>query len=86
MPLSDEERGKLNDLEKADLIGMIEVLKDKDSEAEKKRDEERKAFMKSFLSPKKDDKDEESLENSIDNNDLSKDEAFQRLKEKFKGR
>lgn len=85
MPLSDEERGKLNDLEKADLIGMIEVLKDKDSEAEKKRDEERKAFMKSFLSPKED-KVEESLENSIDNNDLSKDEAFQRLKEKFKGR
>lgn len=85
MPLSDEERGKLNDLEKADLIGMIEVLKDKDSEAEKKRDEERKAFMKSFLSPKED-KAEGSLENSIDNNDLSKDEAFQRLKEKFKGR
>lgn len=85
MPLSDEERRKLNDLEKADLIGMIEVLKDKDSEAEKKRDEERKAFMMSFLSPKKDDKVEESLGNSIDNNDLSKDEAFQRLKEKFKG-
>lgn len=85
MPLSDEEREKLNNLEKADLVGMIEVLKDKDSEAEKKRDEERKAFMKSFLSPKED-KVEESLENSIDNNDLSKDEAFQRLKEKFKGR
>lgn len=85
MPLSDEERGKLNDLEKADLIGMIEVLKDKDSEAEKKRDEERKAFMKSFLSPKED-KVEDNIENSIDNNDLSKDEAFQRLKEKFKGR
>lgn len=85
MPLSDEERGKLNDLEKADLIGMIEVLKDKDSEAEKKRDEERKAFMKSFLSPKQE-KEEETIENTIENNDLSKDEAFQRLKEKFKGR
>lgn len=86
MPLSDEEREKLNNLEKADLVGMIEVLKDKDSEAEKKRDEERKAFMKSFLSPKKDDKAEGSSENSIDNNDLSKDKAFQALKEKFKGR
>lgn len=85
MPLSDEERGKLNDLEKADLIGMIEVLKDKDSEAEKKRDEERKAFMKSFLSPKQE-KEEATIENTIENNDLSKDEAFQRLKEKFKGR
>ena len=85
MPLSDEERGKLNDLEKADLIGMIEVLKDKDSEAEKKRDEDRKAFMKSFLLPKQE-KEEETIENTIENNDLSKDEAFQRLKEKFKGR
>lgn len=85
MPLSDEERGKLNNLEKADLVGMIEVLKDKDSEAEKKRDEERKAFMKSFLSPKQE-KEEKTIENTIENNDLSKDEAFQRLKEKFKGR
>ena len=84
MPLSDEERGKLNDLEKADLIGMIEVLKDKDSEAEKKRDEDRKAFMKAFLLPKQENE-EETIENTIENNDLSKDEAFQRLKEKFKG-
>ena len=79
MPLSEEEKKELEKLKKEDLIDMVGALRDDAAKEKETFAKERKDVIEKFL---KGSPDAPATENK-DDDDLSKNAAFQRLKKKI---